>query len=130
MRCGSRANRKLSNPIARKSVPLTLRDRTALPICRKAERDAIIGKRFVKSMAFNILITLLAGTKVENSPQWAQHAKGKTHKRNTTVVCPFFEFCTACLKRKNGNYPSFNCYSQWAAHKATKEHKFNHSGPN
>ncbi len=122
-RRGSVANRNFANAVARHSVPLTLRDRTALAIRRQAERDATIGKYVVKYAARNIPITI-----VDNSPHCVEHVKGRTHEKNTTVVPPFPECCTACSKCKNGNYPTFNSFGQWAAHNATKEHKSNQFG--
>ncbi len=108
---GSRANRNFANPIARTGVPFAIRNHAALAIRRQAERDATAGKRVVKCVACNIPITLLAGTRLENSTQWPEHAKGKAHKRNTKVFRSFSDCCTVCPKRKNGNYSSFNSHS-------------------
>ena len=56
------------SPIARSSVPRALPDLNALSIGRRAKREAIIGKRVFNFAACNVLITLFAGTNVENSP--------------------------------------------------------------
>ncbi len=47
------------------------------------KRDATTGKLVVNCAARNIPVTLLAGRTVEKSPEWVEHAKGRTHKRNT-----------------------------------------------
>ncbi len=67
-----RTNRDYANPIAKDSVPVTVRDHTALALRRQAEQDATIGTLVVKCAACNFPITFFAGATVENSPQWLE----------------------------------------------------------